>query len=115
MPSTSTNAAVPIQYFLDRNAPAPALVSDIAEVLCDDHSCTPVHDVVQMKKSSRRPKFTLHDDVILARELHKFRAHVAPFEEVHATFAEAAQYANKTKTLSMRVTAESIQDSYKKI
>lgn len=115
MPSTNTNAAVPIEHFLDSNAPAPALVPDIAGVPCDDHSCTPVHDVVPVKKSSRRLKFTFPDDVIIASEVHKFRAHVTPFGEAHATFAEAAQHAKENKNLSMHVTAKSFQNRYKKI
>lgn len=73
-----------------------------------------MHDVLQMKKSFRRSKFTLHDDNINAREVRTFRAYVAPFGEVHATFAEAAQYAYKNKNLSMRVTAMLIQYHYKK-
>lgn len=115
MPSTNSNAVVPIEHFPGSSTPAPALVPDIEEVPCDDHSCRLVHDVLQVKKSSRRPNFTLHNDVIIALEVRKFRAHVAHFGEVHATFVEAAQHANENKNLSMRLTVKSIQDRYKKI
>lgn len=115
MPSTNPKAAVRIEHFLDNNAPALALVPDIAEVPGNDHFCTPVHDVVHVKKSFRRPKFTLHDDIIVTREVREFRAHVSIFGEVHATFAEAAQHANNRKNIRMPVAARSIQNRYKKI
>lgn len=57
----------------------------------------------------------MYDDVITAHEVRKFRAHVAPFGNIHATFAEAVQHANKNKNLSMCVTVKSVHDRCKKI
>lgn len=113
-PSNNLSATVPIEHFLDSNAPVCALVPDIAEVPCNDHSCAPMHDVVQVKKSSCRPKLALHDDIVIAREVRKFRAQAALFGEVYASFAGAAQH-DKKENLSTRVTVKTIQNHYKKI
>ena len=66
-------------------------------------------------KVGRRPKFTTTDDLITAREVPASKAHVASYGEIHKKFATAATKANLNKNLSVRVTAKSIQDRYKKI
>lgn len=64
-------------------------------------------------KAGRKPSFTPDD--VLIRELSAAKAHVAEYGKVRERFQCAADTANMSPCLSVKVNAKSIQDRYKKL
>ena len=67
------------------------------------------------KNAARRPTFKPKDDFILAREVSAGKRRVSAYGEIQNRFGDAATRANLNRKLSQKVTAQKIQDRYKKI